>query len=82
MAGRFKVITDEHWSKPHIKAVREAGWEVVRVQRTCQATTQFAIRRGAPGAGCSRTCQVGGFSNGADVTPEPGSGYQFPRVVP
>ena len=31
MAGRFKLLTDEHWSKAHIKAVREAGWEVVRV---------------------------------------------------
>lgn len=31
MAGRFKLITDEHWSKAHVKAAREAGWEVVRV---------------------------------------------------
>lgn len=31
MAGRFKILTDEHWSKAHIKAIREAGWDVVRV---------------------------------------------------
>lgn len=31
MAGRFKLLTDEHWSNAHVKAVREAGWEVVRV---------------------------------------------------
>ena len=31
MAGRFKLLTDEHWSKGHIEAVRSAGWEVVRL---------------------------------------------------
>jgi hypothetical protein len=31
VAGRFSLLTDEHWSKPHIEAVREAGWEVLRV---------------------------------------------------
>ena len=31
MAGRFKLLTDEHWSTAHIKASRDAGWEVVRV---------------------------------------------------
>ena len=31
MPGRFKVLSDEHWSKAHIKAAREAGWDVVRV---------------------------------------------------
>lgn len=31
MPGRFKVLTDEHWSKAHIRAAREAGWDVVRV---------------------------------------------------
>jgi hypothetical protein len=31
VAGRFKVLTDEHWSKAHLKAVRNAGWEVSRV---------------------------------------------------
>lgn len=31
MAGRFKLITDEHWSKAHIKAARDAGWEVARI---------------------------------------------------
>lgn len=31
MAGRFRLIADEHWSKAHIKAAREAGWEVLRV---------------------------------------------------
>ena len=31
MAGRFKVLTDEHWSRAHIKAIREAGWDVTRV---------------------------------------------------
>ena len=31
MPGRFKVLTDEHWSKAHIKAARQAGWDVVRV---------------------------------------------------
>ena len=29
MAGRFKLLTDEHWSKGHIEAVRSAGWEVL-----------------------------------------------------
>ena len=31
MAVRFKLIADEHWSKAHIRALRDAGWEVVRV---------------------------------------------------
>ncbi len=31
MAGRFKILTDEHWSNAHVKATREAGWEVIRV---------------------------------------------------
>jgi hypothetical protein len=31
VAGRFRVLTDEHWSRAHIKAAREAGWEVIRV---------------------------------------------------
>ncbi|MBI3933000.1 MAG: DUF5615 family PIN-like protein [Acidobacteria bacterium] len=31
MPGRFKLLTDEHWSKAHIKAARDAGWEVLRV---------------------------------------------------
>jgi hypothetical protein len=31
VAGRFGILTDEHWSKGHIKAVRSAGWKVVRV---------------------------------------------------
>ncbi len=31
MAGRFEVLTDEHWSRAHIKAAREAGWDVTRV---------------------------------------------------
>ena len=31
MVGRFKILTDEHWSKGHLKAVRRAGWEVVRL---------------------------------------------------
>lgn len=31
MAGRFKLISDEHWSNAHIKAARDAGWGVVRV---------------------------------------------------
>jgi hypothetical protein len=31
VAGRFKVLTDEHWSRAHIKAAREAGWDVARV---------------------------------------------------
>ena len=31
MSGRFKVLTDEHWSRAHVKAAREAGWDVVRV---------------------------------------------------
>jgi hypothetical protein len=31
VAGRFGVLTDEHWSRAHIKAAREAGWDVTRV---------------------------------------------------
>ena len=31
MAGRFEILTDEHWSKAHVTAARQAGWEVVRV---------------------------------------------------
>lgn len=31
MAGRFKLLADEHWSKGHIRAIRSAGWEVVRL---------------------------------------------------
>jgi hypothetical protein len=31
VAGRFKILTDEHWSRGHIKAARGAGWEAVRV---------------------------------------------------
>lgn len=31
MVGRFKLLTDEHWSKAHRKAARDAGWEVVRI---------------------------------------------------
>lgn len=31
MAGRFKILTDEHTSTAHIKALRNAGWSVVRV---------------------------------------------------
>jgi hypothetical protein len=30
VAGRFKLLTDEHWSNAHIKAARSAGWEVAR----------------------------------------------------
>jgi hypothetical protein len=31
VVGRFKLLTDEHWSNAHIRAAREAGWHVVRV---------------------------------------------------
>jgi len=31
VAGRFRLLADEHWSGGHIKAARDAGWEVVRV---------------------------------------------------
>lgn len=31
MGGRFKLLTDEHWAKAHIKTARDAGWDVVRV---------------------------------------------------
>ena len=31
MAGRFRVLTDEHWSRAHIKAAREAGSDVTRI---------------------------------------------------
>jgi hypothetical protein len=31
VAGRFKLLTDEHWSKAHIRAARDAGWEVARL---------------------------------------------------
>jgi hypothetical protein len=31
VAGRFKLLADEHWSNAHIKAAREAGWDVARV---------------------------------------------------
>jgi hypothetical protein len=31
VVGRFKLLTDEHWSKAHITAARRAGWDAVRV---------------------------------------------------
>jgi hypothetical protein len=31
VASPFKLLADEHWSKAHIKAAHDAGWEVVRV---------------------------------------------------
>jgi hypothetical protein len=31
VAGRFRILTDEHWSKAHITAARRAGWDAVRV---------------------------------------------------
>jgi hypothetical protein len=31
VVGRFKLLTDEHWSKAHVMAARLAGWEAVRV---------------------------------------------------
>jgi hypothetical protein len=31
VAGRFKVLTDQHWSRAHIKAARDAGCDVIRV---------------------------------------------------
>jgi len=31
VAGRFKLITDEHFSKSRVKAAKDSGWEVVRV---------------------------------------------------
>jgi hypothetical protein len=31
VAGRFKLLTDEHWSKAHIKAARNAAWDVARI---------------------------------------------------
>jgi hypothetical protein len=31
VAGRFKVLTDEHWSRAHVNAAREAGWDAIRV---------------------------------------------------
>jgi hypothetical protein len=31
VAGRFQILADEHWSRGHIKAIRSAGWEVVRL---------------------------------------------------
>ncbi len=31
MAGRFTILTDEHWSNAHVNGAREAGWEVIRV---------------------------------------------------
>ena len=40
MAGRFKILTDEHWSKGHIKAAREAGWEVTRIVDVLEQRTK------------------------------------------
>ena len=31
MAGRFRLLTDEHISLPLVKALRDRGWDVVRV---------------------------------------------------
>jgi hypothetical protein len=31
VAGRFKVLTDEHWSRANVKAAPEARWDVTRV---------------------------------------------------
>jgi hypothetical protein len=30
VSGRFGILLDEHWSKGHFKALRGAGWDVVR----------------------------------------------------
>ncbi len=50
MAGRFKLLTDEHWSKGHIKAVRSAGWEVVRLVDVGELGQGAAIPRYWPTA--------------------------------
>lgn len=31
MAGRFRLLADEHLSKAHIQAARDGGWDIVRV---------------------------------------------------
>lgn len=54
MAGRFKLITDEHWSTAHIKAAQDAGWSVVRVQDVLgQANPDPAILAYCAEFGCA-----------------------------
>lgn len=44
MAGRFKILTDEHWSKAHRWAAGEAGWQVVRaIDVLAQGTQDSAV---------------------------------------
>jgi hypothetical protein len=31
VAGRFRILADEHWSAAHVKAIRSAGWELARL---------------------------------------------------
>jgi hypothetical protein len=31
VAGRFRILADEHWSRGHIKAIHGAGWDLVRL---------------------------------------------------
>jgi hypothetical protein len=46
VASRFRILADEHWSRGHIKAIRDAGWELVRlvdVSELGQGTSDPAV---------------------------------------
>ena len=80
MAGRFKLIFDEHWSKAHIKAAREAGWEVVRVVDVLGQETKdpgimaFCEEHGCAWVTCDKRAQ-------AQATQWINSGKMLPGVI-
>jgi hypothetical protein len=43
VAGRFKILTDEHWSRAHRRAAGEAGWQVVRAIDVLAQGTQDSV---------------------------------------
>lgn len=53
MAGRFKILTDEHWSRAHRRAAQEAGWQVVRaVDVLAQGTEDSTLLAYCAERGC------------------------------
>ncbi len=80
MPGRFKVLTDEHWSKAHIKATREAGRDVIRVVDVLgQKTDDPAVLAYCAANGCvwiTRDERAMGH-----VTKRIGSGKTLPGVI-
>jgi len=43
VVGRFKLLTDEHWSKAHVIAARLAGWEAVRVVDVAELIVEAGV---------------------------------------